>query len=131
VAVLTGDTLFTNSVGRPDLHADSEATRVRARALFASLARLRRLRPETVVLPGHASNPIAFDGQPVAAALGEIDAWLSGWLASESSFVDRVTSGLPPTPANFVRIVELNEAGELPPEDPTDLEAGANRCAVG
>jgi hypothetical protein len=27
-------------------------------------------------------------------------------------------------------IVELNEAGLFPERDPTDLEAGANRCAV-
>lgn len=27
-------------------------------------------------------------------------------------------------------IVGVNEAGELPAGDPTDLEAGANRCAV-
>jgi hypothetical protein len=40
------------------------------------------------------------------------------------------TSNVPPTPPNFVRIVELNEAGEFPAGDPTDLEAGANRCAV-
>jgi hypothetical protein len=55
---------------------------------------------------------------------------LSTWLASESGFVDRVTSNLPPAPPNFVRIVELNESGEVPGMDPTDLEAGANRCAV-
>jgi hypothetical protein len=52
-------------------------------------------------------------------------------LVSESAFVERVTSKVPPTPPNFVRIVELNEAGEFPTSDPTDLEAGANRCAVG
>jgi hypothetical protein len=44
--------------------------------------------------------------------------------------VERVTSKLPPTPPNFAHIVELNEAGQLPSGDPTDLEAGANRCAV-
>jgi hypothetical protein len=55
---------------------------------------------------------------------------LRDWLASESGFVERVTSNLPPTPPNFVRIVELNESGEVPDIDPTDLEAGANRCAV-
>jgi hypothetical protein len=44
--------------------------------------------------------------------------------------VERVTSKLPPTPPNFVCIVELNESGELPDIDPTALEAGANRCAV-
>ena len=129
-AVFTGDTLFTNGVGRPDLHADPEAARQRARALFASLTRLRNLQPEMVVLPAHASEPIAFDGRAVAAQMGEVETWLSGWLASEPAFVERVTSKLPPTPPNFVRIVDLNEAGEFPTSDPTDLEAGANRCAV-
>ena len=129
-AVFTGDTLFTNGVGRPDLHADLEAARQRARALFTSLMRLRELPAETMVLPAHASEPIAFDGSPIAARMGDIERWLSRWLASESQFVDRVTANLPPTPPNFVRIVECNETGECPVHDPTDLEAGANRCAI-
>jgi glyoxylase-like metal-dependent hydrolase (beta-lactamase superfamily II) len=129
-AVFTGDTLFTNGVGRPDLHADPEAARQRAGALFASLTRLRALRPHTVVLPAHASEPIAFDGRAVQAQMADVETWLSEWLASEDAFVERVTSKLPPTPPNFARIVDLNEAGEFPTGDPTDLEAGANRCAV-
>jgi hypothetical protein len=94
--------------------------------LFKSLARLRQLPADAVVLGAHASEPIAFDGRPVAARLGDIDPWLTRWTESESAFVERVTSDLP----HFVRIIHLNEAGELPTEDPTDLEAGANRCAV-
>jgi glyoxylase-like metal-dependent hydrolase (beta-lactamase superfamily II) len=129
VAVFTGDTLFTDGVGRPDLHADLNAARQRAHALFVSLTRLWQLGPHMVVLPGHASEPIAFDGQPVAVRLGEVATWLTDWISSEPAFVERVASKLPPTPPNFVRIVELNEAGELP-TDPTELEAGANRCAV-
>jgi glyoxylase-like metal-dependent hydrolase (beta-lactamase superfamily II) len=129
-AVFTGDTLFTNGVGRPDLHAGAEALRQRARALFQSLTRLRTLPPDMLVLPAHTSEPIAFDGQPIAARMNDVSTWLSDWTASEPAFVERVTSNLPPTPANFVRIVELNEAGEFPSGDPTDLEAGANRCAV-
>jgi glyoxylase-like metal-dependent hydrolase (beta-lactamase superfamily II) len=129
-AAFTGDTLFTNSVGRPDLHADPEAARARASSLFQSLTRLRQLRPEMLVLPGHVSEPIPFDGRPIVAQLGDVDTWLTDWMASESSFVERVTTHLPPTPANFVRIVGLNEAGDFPTSDPTDLEAGANRCAV-
>ncbi len=129
-AQFTGDTLFTNGVGRPDLHADPEAARQRARALFASLTRSNALRSHTVVLPAHASEPIAFDGKAIAAQMGDVDTWLAEWLVSEAAFVERVTSRLPPTPPNFVRIVELNEAGEFPTSDPTDLEAGANRCAV-
>jgi glyoxylase-like metal-dependent hydrolase (beta-lactamase superfamily II) len=129
-AVFTGDTLFTDGVGRPDLHADPETARQRAHALFTSLTRLRQLPPERVVLPAHASEPIAFDGQPLAARLDAVAAWLPAWLASEPAFVDRVTSNLPPVPPNFIQIVDFNEAGELPAGDPTDLEAGANRCAV-
>jgi hypothetical protein len=66
----------------------------------------------------------------VAAPLADVTRWLADWIASESTFVERVTSHLPPTPANFARIIDLNEAGESPAGDPTDLEAGANRCAV-
>jgi glyoxylase-like metal-dependent hydrolase (beta-lactamase superfamily II) len=129
-AIFTGDTLFTNGVGRPDLHANTDEARRRAVALFKSLSRLGQLSPELIVLPGHTSEPIAFDGKPVAAPLRDIDGWLSAWVTSESAFVERVTSHIPPTPPNFARIVELNEAGESPAADPVELEAGANRCAV-
>ena len=117
---LTGDTLFTKGVGRPDLHADPEALRQRARALFQSLTKLRQLPPEMLVLPAHASDPIAFDGRPVAAPLEEVSTWLSDWIASESRFVQRFTTNLPATPPNFARIVELNETGEFPSDDPTE-----------
>lgn len=130
VAVFTGDTLFINGVGRPDLHATPDVAHARARSLFASLERLRQLRPEAVVLPAHTSDPIRFDGQPIAARMGDVSTWLAGWLTAESAFVDRVTSNLPAAPPNFARIVAFNEAGEFPNGDPTELEAGANRCAV-
>jgi hypothetical protein len=76
------------------------------------------------------SEGVIFDGKPIAATLRDNDVWLTGWLASESTFIKRVTSQLPPTPPNFARIIEQNEAGDLPSGDPTDLEAGANRCGV-
>ena len=129
-AVFTGDTLFTRGVGRPDLHADAEGARQRAKALFGSLTQLRTLGPDVVVLPAHASEPIPFDGRPVSARMSDVTAWLSEWLVSENAFVDRLVARVPPTPPNFVRIVALNEAGQLPEGDATDLEAGANRCAV-
>jgi glyoxylase-like metal-dependent hydrolase (beta-lactamase superfamily II)/rhodanese-related sulfurtransferase len=128
-AVFTGDTLFVNGIGRPDLHADAKGARARARTLFASLARLQQLPANVVVLPAHASEPVPFDGRPAAASVAETSRWLSGWLASEEAFVDRITSNLPPTPPNFARIVELNEIGELPVNH-AELEAGANRCAI-
>jgi len=133
-AAFTADTLFTESVGRPDLKADADGTRRRAVLLHASLRALAALPPGTVILPGHASSPIAFDGQPIAARLGDVTSWLDGWLQSEAAFVDRVVAQLPEPPANYARIVELNE-GETDPVgapgiDPLELEAGANRCAL-
>jgi glyoxylase-like metal-dependent hydrolase (beta-lactamase superfamily II)/rhodanese-related sulfurtransferase len=130
-ALFTGDTLFTNGVGRPDLHAaDVEAARRRASALYASLERVQRLSPKLLVLPAHTSEPVPFDGRAVTASMAEVATWLTEWLKSESSFVTRVTSNLPETPPNFSRIVALNEAGEVLTHDLIDLEAGANRCAV-
>lgn len=129
-AVFTGDTLFTKGVGRPDLHAGAEGARQRASTLFGSLKLLSALGPDVLVLPAHASEPVAFDGRAVSARMGDLATWLSEWLASEQAFVERVVSRLPATPPNFARIVELNEAGVVPEGDPTELEAGANRCAV-
>ena len=130
LAAFTGDTMFTTSVGRPDLKADPAATRARAAQLFASLTALAALPADMVILPGHTGEPIAFDRRPVAARLGHVTAWLSGWIASEDAFVERVVSHLPDTPPNYTQIVELNEAGEAPDVDPVELEAGANRCAI-
>jgi glyoxylase-like metal-dependent hydrolase (beta-lactamase superfamily II)/rhodanese-related sulfurtransferase len=130
-ALLTGDTLFTASVGRPDLHADIEQARSRASLVYRSVKQLLALAPNVLVLPGHTSSPPEFDGVPISERLGVVAERLREWLESEPAFVERILSRIPPTPPNFERIVELNESGELPDEDPTELEAGANRCAVG
>src|SRR5437763_3424616 len=73
-ALFTGDTLFLAAVGRPDLEATTEEARRRAHVLHASLQRLVALPPETVVLPAHTSEPVAFGGRPISATLGEVRA---------------------------------------------------------
>jgi glyoxylase-like metal-dependent hydrolase (beta-lactamase superfamily II) len=129
-AVFSGDTLFVNGVGRPDLHAGADGARARAGALFRSLTRLRALPPQVLVLPAHTGQPVAFDGRAIQGRLSDIEKWLSEWLVFEDSFIERVTSRIPSTPPNFSTIVGLNEAGEQPEGDPAELEAGANRCAI-
>ncbi len=127
--LFTGDTLFLAAVGRPDLEASAEQARRRAHVLHASLQRLVALPPETVVLPAHTGEPVAFDGRPISATLREVQKRTSLLRETEEAFVSRILTRLPPTPPNHHRIVALNEAGTLP-DDPTELEAGANRCAV-
>jgi glyoxylase-like metal-dependent hydrolase (beta-lactamase superfamily II)/rhodanese-related sulfurtransferase len=129
-ALFTGDTLFLAAVGRPDLHTSTAGARAQAQALYRSLQRLLRLDPGILVLPGHISDPVAFNGQPVGAALGEIRARLALLREGEATFVDAILARIPPTPPNHEQIIALNEAGVLPMGDPTALEAGANRCAV-
>ncbi|MEQ1934234.1 MAG: MBL fold metallo-hydrolase [Fimbriimonadaceae bacterium] len=129
-ALFTGDTLFISGVGRPDLNASANKSRERAGLLYRSLKRLMEFPPDTVVLPGHTSRPIAFDLKPICEQLGRISGRVASWLDNEAAFVRTILERIPPTPPNFLRIVELNEAGVMPEGDPTDLEAGANRCAV-
>ena len=128
--LLTGDTLFPTSIGRPDLHADEQEARARSSLLYHSLHKLLALPTETLVLPGHASQPVPFDGEPVVARLSEIDEHVGLLHETQTVFVETLVRRLPPTPPNYERITRLNEAGLMPESDVTELEAGANRCAI-
>lgn len=130
--LFTGDTLFLESVGRPDLEArgDREQVRRHARKLYRSVSELLSLDPALTVLPAHTSEPVAFDGEPVAAPLGEIRERIDFPEQDEEEFVQELVDAVPPTPPNYERISALNERGELPEEELVDLEAGANRCAA-
>ena len=129
--LITGDTLFLTAVGRPDLKADAECARRRAHLLYGSLQKLLDLPAQTIILPGHTSQPVAFDGQAIRATLAQVQEETAVLALTETEFVDTLLQHLPETPPNHLRIVELNEAGELSEDNITDLEAGANRCAVG
>lgn len=129
-ALFTGDTLFLASVGRPDLEATVDEARLRASALYHSLQRLLALPAGTLVLPGHVSEPIPFDGQPLVAPLASVHERVGLLHEDETGFVATILARIPPTPPNHQMIVHANEAGQFPAGDLTDVEAGANRCAV-
>lgn len=128
--LFTGDTLFPAGIGRPDLEADEQQARARASALYHSLHKLLALPSDTLVLPGHASEPVPFDGIPIAAMLAEIIEAVGIIHAPRDLFVEQLMMRIPPAPPNYRRIVTLNEMGLLPESDMTVLEAGANRCAI-
>lgn len=129
-ALFSGDTLFLDGVGRPDLEASLDEARSRARLLHTSLMRLLALPADVVILPGHTRAPAPFDKQPIAATLAGVTNGISMLAMNEVAFVTTILARIPPTPPNHAQIVAFNEAGRLPEGDPTDLEAGANRCAV-
>ena len=88
------------------------------------------LPPETLVLPGHTSEPVPFDQRPIASTLADITARVAMLGLAEDAFRSAILARIPPTPPNHAQIVALSEAGAMPAGYPTELEAGANRCAV-
>ena len=128
--LFTGDTLFPTGVGRPDLDANPEEARERAEALYHSLHKLLALPADTLVLAGHTSMPVPFDAIPIMTTLARVDEQIGMLHATRSHFVQNLLSRLPATPPNYTRIVRLNEQGLLPEVPVTELEAGANRCAI-
>lgn len=128
--LFTGDTLFLTSVGRPDLEASADEARERAKLLYRSLQQLLALPAETTILPGHVSEPIPFDDRPLSASLGDVRERIALLREDEPGFISTILGRIPPAPPNHATIVAANEAGEFPAGDLTDVEAGANRCAV-
>ena len=124
--LLSGDTLFVRSVGRPDLEGGGDA-REGAGMLFDSLERLGRLPEETLVLPGHFSTETV---RPVAAPLGDVLA--ENDLCDhddEEAFVQAVLGDLPETPANYEEIKAINARAAEADRDVSTLELGPNNCA--
>ena len=109
--VFTGDTLFVNSIGRPDLHGEE---RELARELHRSLSERLMTLPDWIeVHPGHvggsacgagiSSNPFSTIGferrNNELATVADVD-----------SFVERLLSEQEPAPPEFSEIYELNRA---------------------
>ncbi|MEF8799571.1 MAG: MBL fold metallo-hydrolase [Halolamina sp.] len=133
-ALLSGDTLFLRSVGRPDLEDSSEAAvRGASDQLFDSLATLTDRSEETVVLPGHFSDE---EIRPLATNLGDLQAETTNELLSyvedddEESFVETIVESLSDEPANYNEIKQINWGKEQPSGDAEALELGPNNCAA-
>lgn len=130
VAVFTGDTLFVDGVGRPDLKADQDEAKKRSQLLFDSLRKLLNLNSRTLVLPAHLATAVPFDGKLIAETIGSLNDKLKMLHLSKDEFVKYTTSRIPPTPPNYLTIANLNRQGSYDGYLPADLEAGANRCAI-
>ena len=128
--LITGDTLFVDGVGRPDLKADVKQANFRASILYDSIQQLMQLNKEALVLPGHISQSIPFDGEIIAATLEEIKDKVSSIALSKEDFVKKILSKIPPTPPNYLAVTEINLTGNIQGVDAIEMEAGANRCAI-
>ena len=128
--LLTGDTLFINGIGRPDLKANNEEATQKSKMLYQSLQKLSAMDENIIVLPAHNSQPIDFDNTPIQATIGNIKKSVAMLQLKEEEFINAILQRIPPTPANYLAIVEKNLKGDFSDINPVDLEAGANRCAI-
>ncbi|ADU29591.1 MBL fold metallo-hydrolase [Evansella cellulosilytica] len=129
--LLTGDILFIDSIGRPDLAGMAEDW---VGDLRESLyTRYRDLSDELLVLPAHFMiiEELNTDGS-VAEKLGALFTNNHGLnIEDESEFRRVVTENLPPQPNAYKEIRETNMGKITPDEEKQrEMEIGPNRCAV-
>ncbi len=128
--LLTGDTLFTDGVGRPDLKANEEEAKYRAGLLYDSLMTLIQFPEATLILPGHTGKPVPFDGNPIADTILKVKEIVTALGLSKEDFITNILSKIPPNPLNYLKVVEMNLVGDIDSINPEEVEAGANRCGI-
>lgn len=129
--LLTGDILFIDSIGRPDLAGLAEDWVADLRESL--YVRYRALAEDLIVCPAHFMiiDELNEDGT-VAKRLGDLFAENHGLnVEDEAIFRSMVTDNLPPQPNAYQEIRHVN-MGKITPtdEEQTEMEIGPNRCAV-
>lgn len=131
-ALLTGDSVFLDSIARPDLGGEAEAW---TSLHHASLRRVLSLEDDTLVLPGHFADLTDARDAIFQATLGDLKTQNEGLqMAQESlaAFRKYIMGSLPSFPERYVDIKRVN-AGLLDADEPKieELEFGRQECAVG
>jgi len=131
IYLFTGDTLFVNGVGRPDLHNKAEEF---THHLYNSYhQKILRLPEETIILPSHFSERFEH-GKPVYRTLKSIKENMNivSDTVSEDKFIKSILSSIPSQqPMNYEKIVSINK-GMVPCNliGQNDLETGPNSCGI-
>jgi glyoxylase-like metal-dependent hydrolase (beta-lactamase superfamily II) len=128
---LTGDFLFVQSVGRPDLAGRSEAW---AKLLWQSLERVRQTWPgDLLVLPAHyASESERRADRAIAARFDVISATnTAAAIQDQQVFLKWIADHATTFPDAYRTIKETNLGlVQISDEDAELLESGPNQCAV-
>ena len=130
--LLAGDSIFINSISRPDLGGKGEAW---AKLHYQSLLSLLSLPDTLQVLPGHYSDSSEIDSNGlITKHLGDLrtnNKGLKEAQAGETAFVKYILASLPIFPPEYVDIKRVNagliEANE---DSASELETGKNICAL-
>lgn len=129
--LVTGDILFVESIGRPDLAGKAEDWVGDLRnSLYVTF---KNLDQNLKVLPAHFAKFAEVDEHGrVFETLEELFKTNEGLqFDDEAEFRSYVTGNLPPQPNSYQEIRQTNMGKIDPePEEKTEMEIGPNRCAV-
>ncbi|WP_232700684.1 MBL fold metallo-hydrolase [Halobacterium wangiae] len=137
--LLTGDTLFVDSVGRTELQFGEDDASRGADLLYDSLHEtILELSDDTTILPGHLT--VTSDGryengspgEPLEARLGDLREELDFLELDRDAFVERLTEEAPEKPPNYETVIAINTGRETVEDEAeaTELELGPNNCAA-
>jgi glyoxylase-like metal-dependent hydrolase (beta-lactamase superfamily II) len=107
--LFTGDTLFVDSVGRPDLREEAKKY---AELLYQTYHQKIVTLPEnTLVLPAHfnATSIALKHAEPISETVGSLKKKVKLLSMNEDEFVHHVTDTLPSRPMNYKTIIEINK----------------------
>jgi len=130
--LLTGDTIFVASVGRPDLGGHVVEW---GQALFETLKqRMASLPDDVIVLPAHYASldEMRADGV-VAGSLGELRRTVPELqIATADEFVEAVKAAVKTPPAAYTSMIKYNLGVETGADDEKigEWELGKNQCAA-
>lgn len=129
--MVTGDTIFIRSIGRPDLGGQVEAW---SDKLFETLQKIKQIQGKMIVLPGHymsweeANNALAF-----ASTLEETMAFNKDIyaIADKKSFLSFIKNNMRKQPEEYAAIRLINANLEQVDDNKAEeLDLGKNECAA-
>jgi glyoxylase-like metal-dependent hydrolase (beta-lactamase superfamily II) len=128
--LFTGDTIFVNGIGRPDLR---DRAKEFAELLYDTLHNNILLLPkDTIILPGHFDHNLQMDKLIATTIEGaKQDNILLRY--QKEDFVKRIVSIVMSTPPNYKEIISIkNFERKLSASinDIYELEIGPNRCSI-
>ena len=137
-ALISGDSLFVDSIGRTELEFEEEAGKG-ASLQYRSLLEKVLVLPEGVkILPGHFNVSKAgtdggiTTGTPIFSTIGYLRRNNRALQMEEKEFIEFMHENLPSKPPNYDEIIGLNlgKLDEITEDEAIELELGPNRCAA-
>ena len=113
IAIFSGDFIFPGSLGRPDLLGEAAKVGL-AHELYRSLhQRISHLPDSLRIYPGHGAGSFCGSsiGTQAQSTLGQERATTAIYRLNEDDFVRQILDSVPPMPAYYPRMKQLNSNG--------------------